>query len=204
METLKGVLIKEVDGDTKGDKVFIVDNLPKSLIFEKTIKLMVDYTSPQQNMVPEFMMDPQGRKQRTNATVETLLPGIEASQTGDGGFCFFVADNNAKERLKAIDNYIKSVAPVLDRIPKRESISLQPGVMTAGPRPLSSLPRVVLPELLSPSTKVAEASGSTSGTLEAKPKRFRRPMTAQEKVAARERMARAREIRAAQQTGTIK
>ncbi len=207
MEVLKNVLIKEADGDSKGDKVFIIDNLPKSLLYRKGAKLIVDYTNPQQNMVPDFELDERGRKIPTGAVEDQLLEGIEISNY-DKGYVFFTANNTANERLKAIDGYIKSVAPVLERIPRREPYSLQPGVMTAGPRPLSDLPRVVLPEPVSPPEQSAQVSGNASGSSkpevakETKP--FRRPWTEEQKIAARERMARAREVQKAKQTGQIK
>lgn len=194
MEVLKNVLIKEVDGSKQGDKVFIVDNVPKELLYHKVIKLMVDYTNAQQPLVPEFEMDDRGRKKPTGAMVDELLPGIELSQTGDGGYVFHTALNEAYARLQTIDRYIHAKMPVAERIPTRIPYSTQPGVLTAGPRPLSDLPRVVLPEPVSPPVKAVQVAVAPTPVLNdaAPSKKGRKPMTEDQKTAARERMARAR------------
>lgn len=196
MEVLKNVLLKEVDGSKMGDKVIYVDNLPKSLLYTKALKLMVDYTNPQQNLVPEFELDERGRKIPTGAKVDELLPGIELSQTGDEAFVFFVQNNEGKARLLEIDRYIQSVVPVSERIPARIHYSSQPGVMTAAPRPLSQIPRVVLPEPVSPPVKTVQVAASSPVLEKPKAKKTRKPLTEQQKQAARERLAKARAIKA--------
>lgn len=197
MEVLKNILIKEVDGSSIGDKVVYIDNLPKSLIYRKALKLMVDYTNPQQNLVPEFNLDDKGRKIPTNATFDELLPGIELSQTGDEAFVFFISQNEAKARLMDIDRYIQANMPVAERVQPRIPYSSQPGVMTAAPRPLSQIPRVVLPEPVSPPVKTVQAVASSpvipvAPAVVEKPKKVRKPMTEEQKEAARQRMAVAR------------
>lgn len=194
MEVLKNVLIKEVDGSKLGDKVFYVDNLPKSLLYTKVLKLMVDYTNPQQNLVPEFELDERGRKIPTGAKVDEVLPGIELSQTGDEAFVFFVQNNEGKMRLAEIDRYIQNTMPVAERIQPRIPYSSQPGVMTAAPRPLSQIPRVVLPEPVSPPVQQTVQAAAPSPVL--KQKKVRKPMTEAQKAAARERMANARAAKA--------
>lgn len=196
MEVLKNVLIKEVDGSKIGDKVFYVDNLPKSLLFVKAIKLMVDYTNPQQNLVPEFELDEKNRKIPTGAKVDELLPGIELSQTGDEAYVFFTQNNEGKNRLQDIDRYIQSVMPVAERIPVRIPYSSQPGLMTAAPRPLSQIPRVVLPEPVSPPAKTVQVAAPSPVLEKPKTKKIRKPMTDQQKAAARERLATARAVKA--------
>lgn len=196
MEVLKNVLIKEVDGSKAGDKVVYVDNLPKSLLFTKALKLMVDYTNPQQNLVPEFELDEKNRKIPTRATVDELLPGIELSQTGDEAYVFFVQNNEGKQRLQEIDRYIQQVMPVAERIQTRIPYSSQPGVMTASPRPLSQIPRVVLPEPVSPPSKDVQVAVPSPILQKPKAKKERKPLTEQQKVAARERLAKARAIKA--------
>jgi hypothetical protein len=200
MEVLKNVLIKEVDGGKNGDKVVFVDNLPKSFLYRKAIKLMVDYTNPQQNLVPEFELDERGRKIPTGATVDELLPGIELSQTGDEAFVFFVNMNESRMRLADIDRYIQGNMPVTERIQPRVWYSSQPGVMTAYPRPLNQIPRVVLPEPVSPPVKTVQVAASSpviqSVDTTPKAKKVRKPMTEEQKAAARQRMAVARATKA--------
>lgn len=193
MEVLKNVLLKEVDGSKVGDKVIYVDNLPKSFLYTKAIKLMVDYTNPQQNLVPEFELDERGRKIPTRAMVDELLPGIEMSQTGDEAFVFFIQNNEGKQRLLEIDRYIQQNMPVAERIPARIPYSSQPGVMTASPRPLSQIPRVTLPEPVSPPAKAVQVAASSPVL---KSKKVRKPLTEQQKAAARERLAKARAMKA--------
>lgn len=144
---LKDVLIKEAAGV---DKVFIVDNLPKDLLYHKELKLIIDHTTPQQNLVPEFTLDEKGRKIPTGALAEVLRPGIELSQTGDGAYVFHTDYNEAAERLAAIDRYIEKVVPQAERVPERVSYAAQRGLMSSNPIPRHLIPRVVLPVLVSP------------------------------------------------------
>lgn len=200
MEVLKNVLIKEVDGSRIGDKVFIVDNLPKSLLYRKTIARVIDPNSPTgDRMVPEYTLTANGQRVNTGRMVDELLPGIEHSQTNDKAFCFFTQYIEAQYRLKDIDNHIKSVMPVTERIPVREPYASQPGVMTSGTRPLDTLPRVVLPEPVSPPVEQTVQAGAPSAALSAPVKKARKPMTEEQKQAARERLALAREKKKSQQ-----
>ena len=195
MEVLKNVLIKEVDGSKTGDKVFIVDNLPKTLLYHKVTKRVIDPNSPTgDRLVPEYTLTANGQRIPTGVKVDELLPGIEFSQTGDGAFCFFTQYLEAQYRLKDIDSYIKSVMPVSERIPMRESYALQPGVMTSGTRPINTLPRVALPEPVSPPVEQTVQAGAPSPVSEAavKERKPRKPMTEEQKAAARERLALAR------------
>ncbi len=149
MEILKDVLIKESAGF---DKVFIVDNLPKSLIYRKAKKMMIDYTDPQnrQNMVPAFEVLDNGRKRYTNEVEDQLLPGIELSDNGDNALVFYTDYNAAKDALAAIDRYIQASMPVLERIAERVNYAAQPGNTNSAPLQRHQIPRVVLPEVVSP------------------------------------------------------
>ncbi len=195
MEVLKNVLIKEVDGSKVGDKVIYVDNLPKSLLYRKVAKLIVDFTSPQQNLVPEFELDDRGRKIPTRAQVDELLPGIEMSQTGDDAYVFFTNMNEGRMRLEDIDRHIQNNMPVAERIQQRIPYSVQPGVMTASPRPLNQIPRVVLPEPVSPPSKDVQAVAPSLISEAPKQRKVRKPMTEAQKAAARERLALARAVK---------
>lgn len=196
MEVLKNVLIKEVDGSRLGDKVFIIDNLPKSLLYKQAIKLMVDFTTPQQNLVPEFQLDERGRKIPTGAKTDELLPGIELSQTGDGGYVFFVQNNEGKMRLADIDRYLQATMPVSERVPVRIPYSSQPGTLSASPRPLDQLPRVVLPAPVSPPSKDVQAAAPSPSSSPLVAPKQRKPMTEEQKAAARERLNKARAAKA--------
>lgn len=193
MEVLKNVLIKEVDGSKTGDKVFFVDNLPKSLLYTRVIKRVIDPTSPGgDRLVPEYRVE-DGLRINTGAMVDELLPGIEHSQNGDGAYCFFTTLLEAQYRLKDIDNYIQAHVPVAERVPERVPYAAQPGIMTSAPRGLHTLPRVVLPEPVSPPAKAEQESGAHSVVSEAvKIRKPRKPMTEEQRAAARERMAAAR------------
>lgn len=204
MEMLKNVLIKEVDGAT--DKVVYVDNLPKQLLFRRAKRLMIDYTDPQnrQNLIPAFEVLDSGKKRFTGEMVDELLPGIEKSPTGDDAFVFFTQHNESKQRLRDIDEYLRRTVPVAERLQARIPYAIQPGVLSSGTIPLSAIPRIVLPEPVSPPAQAVQVSAHAAVSNEhPKKKRTRRPMTEEEKAAARSRMARAREVRTAQQTGKI-
>lgn len=195
MEYLKKVLIKEVDGSKEGDKVFYVENLPKSLLYKKEKKQIIDYLDPQnrQRYVPDFVADEQGRKRPTNAMVDVLHAGIEMSQNDDQAYCFFTHYNEAKDRLRAIDQYIQNTVPVYDRVPKRIPYAMQPGLPSSGPIALSSIPCVVLPEPASPPAH-AEQEPANAEALVKKPKRA---MTEEHKAKIKASLQKARERKAA-------
>lgn len=196
MEVLKRVLIKEVDGSRQGDKVFYVENLPKSLLYKRERKQIIDYTDPQnrQRMVPDFVVDDSGRKRFTNAMEDVLLPGIEMSQTSDGAYCFFTQYNEAKNRLADIDRYVHQAVPVSERVPQRIPYAQQPGIMTSGPIPLSSIPSVVLPEPVSP--PVSAEQTQVPAVVSVTPKRA---MSEEHKAKLRVSLKLARERKAAKQ-----
>lgn len=194
MEYLKKVLIKEVDGSKMGDKVFYVENLPKSLLYRKEKKQIIDYTDPQQRIVPDFVVDENtGRKRYTNATEDKLLPGIEFSQTGDEAYCFFTQMNEARERLADIDRYIQQTVPVYDRVPKRVYYAMQPGTMSSGPIALSAIPSVELPEPASPPAQAEQEPANG----EASVKTPKRAMSEEHKAKIKASLQLARERKAA-------
>lgn len=204
MEVLNSVLIKEANGSKQGDFVIFIDNLPKNLLYRRVKKLIIDPYDQQQKLVPEYVLSENGKKIPTNAFVDELLPGIEMSPTGDGAYVFFTQYNEAKERLKEIDRYVQMNVPVAERVQARICYSLQPGVMTSGTVPLANIPHVVLPAPVSPpmDKTIVQEGNTTSGSLKPS-KQKRKPMTEEQKRAARDRMARAREVRRAQQIGEL-
>jgi hypothetical protein len=175
-EVLKNVLIKEAAGP---DKVFIVDNLPKRLLYHRVTKMQYDWQKDRD--YPAFK-DVDGKRVFTGEKVDELLPGIEHSLTGDGGYVFFTALNAAKEALERIDDYIKATMPPGTTIEKRVFYSSQPGNLTAGPKPLDQIPRVALPEPATSPTAAAEVSSPSVSSVSpapaaalAAPKRRGRP-----------------------------
>lgn len=192
MEVLRNVLIKESIGT---DKVFIIDNLPKELIYRKALKMMVDYTNPQQNLVPAFEMDEKGRKIPTREQVDELLPGIEKSHNEENCFVFFTDLNEAKERLASIDRYLEASLPQLERIPVRVNYAAQRGLSNSQPIPYSSIPRVVLPELVSPPVLATAQVPAPRDISVPQDPQNQQVQTSAQKEAARERMAKARAAR---------
>jgi len=196
VEYLEKVLIKEVDGSKEGDKVFYIENLPKSLLYRKERKQIIDYTDPQnrQRYVPDFVLNERGQKINTNAMVDVLLPGIEMSQTKDGAYCFFTQYNEAKEKLGAIDRHIQQVVPVSERVARRIPYAMQPGTMSSGPIALTDIPSVVLPAPASPPAKAEQVEAPTA--VSNKPKRA---MSEEHKAKLRVSLKLARERKASKQ-----
>lgn len=195
-ELLKDVLIKEASGI---DKVILVDNLPKSLLYKKDIKMVIDYSTPYQHLVPAYELDGKGNRINTGELVEVLKEGIERSQTGDGAFVFNVNYNESKQRLQELDRYIAMSVPQADRIPERVPYAAQPGVMTSGTIARNQIPRVVLPELVSPPV-LATAQVTPTRVIENLPENpANRVIMTEEmkKQATKERMAKARAARKA-------
>lgn len=145
---IENVLIKEVTGF--GDKVFVVSRLPKSLLYQKA-----------KEMKPVVVTLPNGSKdqvlQPTERIVDELLPGIEMSQTGDGGFVFW-DKNESKQHLKDIDRWITQVCPPTMRIPEREFYARVPKDQSSPAKHISQVVRVEIP--MSPPSAQADASAS--------------------------------------------
>lgn len=188
MELLKEVLLKEADGSKQGDKVLYVNNLPKDLLYHLESKLMIDSTSPMQNLIPAYVIE-QGVKKFTGEQAEVLNAGIEKSQTRDGAYVFFTQYNEARYALKKIQDHIRSVVPVTERIPAFVPYSSQPGTMTAGPIPLSDIPHVVLPGGDSPQGNLPPQTDDVSKHS------MKRPYTPEELARKRAVAAKARDAR---------
>lgn len=155
---LENVLIKEVTGF--GDKVFVVSRLPKSLLYVKA-----------QEQKPVVVTMPNGSKdqvlQPTGKIVDELLPGIEMSQTGDGGFVFW-DKNEAKQHLKAIDKWISQICPPTMRIPEREYYARTPRDQSSPAKHISQVVRVEIP--MSPPSEKSDALDSPSALADFKAK----------------------------------
>ena len=174
MEYMSDVLIKEAGGP---DKVFLVDNLPKELLYRKAKRLVfvpryaVDYDPHFPKTVeayelrdPDMPDEPRNRR-LTHELGDELLPGIEASQTADGGYVFFVNMHEARMRLEAIDSYIKRVLGPLAPVPERVEYSSVKGSFNAPPKFRHELPRVVLPGAVSPPAQAVQPQQPTESLL---------------------------------------
>lgn len=190
MEVIKEVLIIEANGINTS--CFIVENLPKNLVYHKVKKLMpLDEYS--ERLVPAFTVDDQGKKHATGELEEALLPGIELDGAGSGGLIFEGATDESKQRLKAIDKHIEDTIkdPALRR--PRVPYAQQPGSLTSGPKPYHTIIRVHLPEPVSP--PVVPTTEQARTVPETKPKRV---LTEEQKAKLRFNLAKAREKKNAQ------
>lgn len=187
VETLKEVFIKELH-ESGIDQVFVVKNLPKHLIYRRVPKLVqrIDrdgYTDG--TLVP----DPSGEM------VDGLLDGLEFSQNGDGSIVFPMNRETAKTALKAIDAHIVGTLPRDAVIPTRVDYPLDRTNSRSYAKPMSLIPVVELPiKEAVPSQVSPEAKASP---VEPAPTK-KRKLTEEQRQAARERLARAREIKKAQ------
>lgn len=139
MKLLKDVFIKVMWGG-RPDTVFIVDNLPADMIYRLEHPRKINKESKVYE--PDVEAD----------KVSTLLPGITLSQTGDGGFVFDATNNESKQRLKTIDDYVRSTWDYKKPLPQRVPNAIQPSNSASGPLPLALIPRVTLP-VLAPATE---------------------------------------------------
>lgn len=183
-EVIKEALLIESNG--LRTTCFIVENLPKDLIYHKTKKLQpLDEYS--ERLVPCFTVDEHGKKHPTGELVDELNSGIEMDGAGSGAFIFTKDTDDSVQTLKRVDEYIKNHIsdPMLrpDRIPYAQ----QPGERNSAPRAYSTIIRVKLPAPVSPP---AAPTVEQAGALPAKKKR---EFTELQKAAMRQRMKFARE-----------
>lgn len=185
MELLDEVFIKE-QSDTKSDRVFIVKNLPKKFIYRQVPKMVcrVDRDGYSDGvMIP----DPKGEM------VEGFIEGVELSQCGDGAIVFPTKHAHVREALKVIDAYIAGTLPRDVIIPSRVPYALDPTHMMSQPKPKSLIPVIELPI---PKAATAPVSPEANPSpVSPAPLKKKRQLTEQQKTAAKERLARAREIK---------
>lgn len=186
MELLPEVFIKE-QHDSGIDQVIIVRNLPKHLIYRKVHKMVQRYDRDgytDGTLVPDLKGE----------MVDDLLEGLEHSQTDDGAIVF-THQETAKMALRAIDAYINGTLPRDVVVPKRVAYPVDPTNSRSMPKPKSMVPVIELPVSKAEAPQVSpEAQASPASSA---PIKVRKQLTEQQKIAARERMARAREVRAA-------
>lgn len=166
-EVISDVLIIEANG--KNPMCFIVDNLPKHFLYARTKKLMPkeEYSS---QLVPAFVVDENGKKVPTEEMEDTLQPGIEKSQSGDGAFLFFPQYTEARDRLRQIDEYI-AVHITDPAMRRRVHYAQQPGLMSSHPLHRGAIPRVVLP---APSPKTVPPVSGTEASADFDAEKVRR------------------------------
>ena len=182
-EVIKETLIIESNGIRV--KACVIENLPKELMFHKTKKLMPmeDYS---ERLVPCFTRDERGNRVPTGELVDELNTGITQDAAGSGGFIFDLFSDDSMSALKRIDRYIDDNISDPAFKPKREPYAQVPLDPKSPPKAYHQIIRVKLPLPDSPpAIPIADL-------VTAAPVKFRRPLTEEQKVAARARMAAAR------------
>ncbi len=167
-EYLSDVLIIEAAG--RKPVCFILDNLPKYLLFQRTKKLMPmqEYS---ERMVPAFKVDEHGKHVPTGEMEDTLQPGVELSQSGDGAYVFYPALNESKTRLQMIDEYVRQHVQDPNKR-ARVNYAAQPGLLTSSPVARHQIPHVVLPapapKVVPPTSEVGADVPLNEGSRQAK------------------------------------
>lgn len=194
---VKEVLIKEMTPQGV-DKVFVVRNLPKHLLYREVPVTVTRYDRDgytDGTQVP----DPSGAKK------EDLLDGLEIHKH-DGAICFPVKRQHVREALDNIDRYIDRMFPrdvkPAGRIPYAE----RPGDMRSNPLPRHRIPVVDVPlpkdavlepssSQVSPRSQELPVGAGSSLDLEAIKAQAIEEYKEQQKELKRAQMAKAREAR---------
>lgn len=139
-EYLTEVLIIEQNGLRPSCQ--IIENLPKKFLYQRSKKLMPmqEYS---ERMVPAFTVNEHGKHVPTGEMEDTLQPGVELSQSGDGAYVFYPI-GESKDRLQQIDEYVKDHIPAPEKR-KRVPYAAQPGLRNSAPVARHQIPHVVLP-----------------------------------------------------------
>lgn len=145
-ETLREVLLKLI-GNKLHDRVIVIENLPSKFLFEQTRKMKqrVDRDGWSDGTM---VVDPSGEM------IWTLRPGIEKSQTGDGGFVFNDAERESSDRMKDILRYIEMSHSRDARIPQFVDNAQMVGDARSMPLPYAQIPHIVLPAPMIPSVPI--------------------------------------------------
>lgn len=180
-ELLQEVFIKE-QHESGIDRVFYVQNLPKKFIYHKVPKMVQRYDRDGYTD-GTLVVDPKGEK------VDGLLDGLEFSLSGDGSIVFQMSFETARNALKAIDAYIAGTLPRDVVVPTRVDYPLDRTNTQSSPKPRALIPTVELPNLRAATSEVSPVAEPTPQ------KPARRSWTPEQKQAARERLAKAREVK---------
>lgn len=136
-EILREVLIKKC-GNRLHDQVLIIENLPRKFLYEQTRKLVP-------RVDRDGWMDGTMQVSPDKELIWTLYPGIELSQTGDGGYCFWSENQESANRLKDIMRYVDASFPRDQRLPEFVDNAQVRGESNTGPIINSQIPRIALP-----------------------------------------------------------
>lgn len=189
-EILKEVLIKKC-GNRLHDQVLVIENLPSRFLWEQTRKMTQQYDRegyPTGNLVPD----------KSGELIWTLRIGIERSQTGDGGFCFWTTERDSNERLLDIMQYVEGNFPRDQRIPAFVDNAQVRGEMNTGPISIGLIPRI---QLTAPILNISPAPVLAATSIAAAPsgilpkKRGRKPMTDEQRQEMLKRLEKARNAR---------
>ncbi len=185
-EVIKEALIIESNG--LRTSCFVVENLPKDLIYHKAKKLQpLDEYS--ERLVPCFTTDEHGKKHPTGELMDEFNPGIALDGAGSGAFIFHLDTDDSVQALKRIDAYIANhISDPMQR-PNRIPYAQQPGERNSAPRAYNTIVRVKLPAPVSPPTVPTVEQDRPSLVTSVK---VRKPLTEEQKAAARTRLAAAR------------
>jgi hypothetical protein len=169
---------------------FIVENIPKDLLYHKTKKLQpLDEYS--ERLVPCFTLDAQGKKHATGELIDELNFGIEKDGAGSGAYVFSLDTDDSVQALKRVDEYIKNHISDPMLRPNRIPYAQQPGERNSAPKAYSSIIRVQLPKPVSPPVvPTTEQAGAV-------PVRIKHEYTEEQRAAMRVRMKHARETKLA-------
>lgn len=194
MKLLKNVLLKLSRGGST-DRVIFVDNLPEDLLYSMQYPKVVALMRKDDTRTQYWTSD------TTKPKVMTLHEELKKSPVGDDGIVFNMDNNNAKDRWKAVDSYIKANYPSGKLPPAPKPYSVDPTDPRSAVLPLSEIPRIVLP-VLSPSDS-SDAGNASAGDsksesivdLDAVKKQAIEEYKKEQKAKASERMAKARAAR---------
>lgn len=163
--TLDEVFIKEVN-DLGTDKVIIVRNLPKKLIYQE-VRKMVQRVDRDGYSDGTLVPAPNG------AMVEVLLEGLELSRNGDGSIVFNTKREPGRIALAAVDKYIQGTLPRDVLVPERVAYPMQEGDLRAMPKPKHMIPAIDLPKPID--RVVAEEISPAGNAASPKPTRVLSP-----------------------------
>ena len=150
-ELLDSVYIKE-SSTLHTDTVFIVENLPKRLIYHMVPAMATVYDR-------DGYTDGNQRVDSTAPKVEALLPGLYLDAAGDGSVMFDTRHEEPAKALEAIDAYIAGTLPRDVVIPRRVPYAERPDDKRSNPIPMSGIPIVALPGVLRPDAPQVSPQG---------------------------------------------
>lgn len=191
MKLINDVLVKLIKGGSV-DQVMILDNVPEDMFYKMAFPRIAVGKGQENHWEPD----------QNAAKVLTLHDELSLSQTGDGAIVFDMENENAIDRFKALDRYIRQMWPANKAVPEFKPNSEDPTDSRARPLLRSDIPRAVLPVLSPPTgalenpSKVADVAGTNEAALILDVEKIKAEAIAEYeaklKEAAKEKMAKAR------------